>query len=93
MFNEYTWGGYLTRAMPERKVFIHPNLNVYGDELVREFIGVDYAHPEWEDVLKKYHVGWTILPHNHRLNLVLAQRADWRLVYADPVASIYGRNQ
>lgn len=93
MFNEYAWGGYFTLAMPERKVFIHPNLNVYGDELVREFVEVDYAHPDWENVLKKYHVGWTILPRDHRLNRVLAQRADWRLVYADPVTSIYGRNQ
>ncbi len=93
MFNEYAWGGYFTLAMPERKVFIHPNLNVYGDELVREFCEVDYARPDWETVLKKYHVGWTILPHNHRLNRVLAQSDDWKLVYTDTVASIYGRNQ
>jgi hypothetical protein len=93
MFNDYTWGGYFTLAMPERKVFVHPNLNVYGDEFVREFVEVDYARPGWENVLKKYHVGWTILPRGHRLNRVLAQRADWSLVYSDPVASIYGRNQ
>ena len=93
MFNEYAWGGYFTLVIPERKVFIHPNLDVYGEEFVREFLEVDYARPDWETVLKKYHVGWTILPRGHRLNRVLAQRADWKLVYTDPVTSIYGRNQ
>lgn len=93
MFNEYAWGGYLILAMPERKVFIHPNLDVYGVELTKDYIQVNNAEPDWEDVLKKYNVGWTILPCEHRLNRALAQRADWRLVYADPVASIYGRNQ
>jgi hypothetical protein len=93
MFNEYTWGGYLILAMPERKVFIHPNLDVYGAELLRDFLQVHGAQPGWEVVLKKYHVGWTILPREHQLNRVLAQRADWRLVYSDSVTSIYGKNQ
>ena len=91
MFNEYAWGGYLILALPERKVFIHPNLDVYGEKLTRDFLQVNGAWPGWEDVLNKYHVGWTILPRGHPLNRALAQRADWTLVYADPLASIYGR--
>jgi len=91
MFNEYSWGGYFILAMPERKVFIHPNLDVYGEELVRDFLKVNDADSGWDDILKKYHVGWTILPPDHRLSRVLAQRTDWKLVYSDSVASIYGR--
>jgi hypothetical protein len=91
MFNDYVWGGYFILAMPERKVFFHPNALVYGEEVVREFLQVNNVQPGWEDVLKKYHVGWTILPREHQLNRLLAQRNDWKLVYADPVATIYGR--
>ncbi|MGA2602880.1 MAG: hypothetical protein ABSG14_01495 [Verrucomicrobiia bacterium] len=91
MFNEYTWGGYLIWALPERKVFIHPNLDVYGEELVKEFMQVNDAKDGWEDVLRKYNVGWTILPPDHPLNRLLAKRADWKLVHFDAVASIYGR--
>jgi hypothetical protein len=91
MFNEYAWGGYFILAMPQRKVFLHPNLDVYGEEVVRDFVHVNSVEPGWEDILKKYHVDWTILPREHRLNRALAQRVDWRLVYADPVATIYGR--
>jgi len=91
MFNDYVWGGYFTLAMPERKVFFHPIVLVYGEEVVRDFLRVNNVQPEWEDVLDKYHVGWTIPPREHRLNRLLAQHPDWRLVYTDSVATIYGR--
>ena len=48
MFNEYAWGGYFTLAMPERKVFLHPNLDVYGEEVVRDFLRVNNGEPGWE---------------------------------------------
>jgi hypothetical protein len=93
MFNEYMWGGYLIWALPERKVFIHPNLDAYGEEITKDYSEVNFAHARWEDTLKKYDIGWTILPREHRLNRLLAQRRDWRLVYTDPVTTIYGRIQ
>ena len=91
MFNEYAWGGYFTLAMPQRKIFIHPNLDVYGEEVVRDFVRVNSVEPGWENTLAKYQVDWTILPREHRLNRALAQRGDWKLVYTDSVATIYGR--
>jgi hypothetical protein len=92
MFNDYMWGGYFTLAMPERKIFFHSNALVYGENIFRDFLRVNGAQPGWEEVLDKYRVGWTILPREHRLNGALSQRAGWRLVYTDPVATIYGRN-
>lgn len=91
MFNDYTWGGYLIWALPERKVFIHPHLDVYGEQLVRDFNEVDDAKPGWERVLRQYDVGWTILPREHPLNHVLSRRSDWKSAYADNVAVIYRR--
>jgi hypothetical protein len=91
MFNEYAWGGYFILAMPQRKVFLHPNLDVYGEEVVGDFLQVNGVQSGWENILRKYHVDWTILPREHRLNRLLAQRADWHLVYTDQVATIYGR--
>lgn len=93
MFNEYAWGGYLIWALPERKVFIHPNLNVYGVKLLEDYIEADKARPGWRDILKKYDIGWTILPPDDQLNRALALSADWRLVYTDAVATVYARCQ
>src|SRR5262249_14305469 len=56
MFNEYAWGGYFPLALPDRKIFMHPNLDVYGAALVEEFLQVNDVKPGWDDVLKKYNV-------------------------------------
>ena len=91
MFNEFVWGGYLIWALPERKVFIHPNLNAYGVKLVEDYIAASKAGSDWDQILTKYNVGWTILPRDHPLNRALAQSIRWRLVHADAVATIYAR--
>ena len=93
MFNEYMWGGYLIWALPERKVFIHPNLNVYGVKLLEDFIAANKAQPGWQDILKRYQVDWTILPRDHPLNRDLAQSGQWALVYTDAVATVYSRSR
>jgi len=91
MFNEYGWGGYLMLVLPERKVFIDGRNDFYGRELIEEFNTVDDVKPGWEQVLNKYHVGWTLLPPKHPLNSLLALHPDWKRVYADDVAVIYVR--
>lgn len=91
MFNDYGWGGYLILYLPERKVFIDGRNDFYGEALLREFTDVNRLKPAWEEVLTKYHVGWTILPRGHPLNELLALRTDWSQTYADDVAAIYTR--
>lgn len=91
MFNDYGWGGYLLLALPERKVFIDGRNDFYGAQLVKEFNKVSNVEPDWDSVLHKYNVGWTILPRYRALNSVLALHPGWRLVYTDKVATIYGR--
>ena len=91
MFNDYGWGGYLMLVMPGHKVFVDGRNDFYGPDLIREFDSVNQMHPGWEAVLQKYGVGWTILPRAHALNNLLALRTDWRLIYTDEVAIVYGR--
>jgi hypothetical protein len=92
MFNDMNWGGYLMLALPERKIFIHANLDLYGAAMVREYNAVDELQPEWPDVLQKYGAGWTILPASHPLNRVLERDHSWQLVYTDRVAMIFARH-
>ena len=78
-------------AMPAHKVFVDGRNDFYGPDFIREFDKASQVHPGWDTVLQKYNVGWTILPRAHALNNLLALRRDWRLVYSDEVASIYGQ--
>jgi hypothetical protein len=91
MFNDYGWGGYLMLSLPEHRVFVDGRNDFYGPELVKEFDDVNKVRPDWDTILQKYDVGWTILPQGHALTVLLALRKDWSLAYADDVAAIYTR--
>jgi hypothetical protein len=91
MFNDYGWGGYLVLAMPAHRVFVDGRNDFYGPDLVREFSSVNTVETNWETVLEKYGVGWTILPRTHPLNVLFSLRKDWGLAYADDVTAIYAR--
>ena len=90
MFNSYVWGGYLMLAMPERKVFIDGRNDFYGKDLVEDFQTIDDLKPDWDAVLKRYRVGWTLLPADHPLH-VLLQPPEWKRVYQDHLAAVYVR--
>lgn len=89
MFNQFDWGGYLMLSLPERRVFVYSRLE--DASLAREFNIVDDARPGWQEILNRYHVGWTILPRTHRLNTILAQQTDWQVIHRDDVTIVYGR--
>jgi hypothetical protein len=91
MFNHYRWGGYLLLVAPEWKVFVDGRADLYHGSLIEDFRTVDSVAPQWEQVFARHDVGWTLLPRAHALNSLLALHTDWRLIYSDEVAIIYGR--
>ncbi len=91
MFNDYGWGGYLMLTMPAHRVFVDGRNDFYGPDLIREYSSVNTVETNWEPVLQKYNVGWTILPRAHPLNVLFSLRKDWTMAYADDVTAIYAR--
>jgi hypothetical protein len=91
MFNDYGWGGYLMLVIPDRKVFVDGRNDFYGADLIQDFVDVNKVHPDWDAVLRRYGVGWTILPRDHPLNILLALHTDWSAAYTDEVTAIYTR--
>jgi hypothetical protein len=91
LFNDMTWGGYLVLRLPEHRVFFDGRVDFYGPEIVRAYNQIDDLEPGWPAALDRHRIGWTLLRRAHRLNAALARRPDWRLVYTDAVASLYGR--
>ncbi|HVM61465.1 MAG TPA: hypothetical protein VMV72_11430 [Verrucomicrobiae bacterium] len=91
MFNDYGWGGYLDLALPEHKVFVDGRNDFFGLAVIQDFDDVNKVRPDWDAVLRKHQVGWTILPQAHPLNALLSLETNWTLAYADDVAVIYTR--
>ena len=93
MFNNDEFGDYIIyAAWPEYRVFWDGRLDMYGDDIMKEYMKVVRIELGWDEVLKKYDINWIIFNANSTLSLFLMQRDDWKLIYADEVANIFVKN-
>jgi hypothetical protein len=93
MFDNDEFGDYIIyAAWPEYRVFFDGRSDMYGVNMLKEYLKVTSIKPGWNEVLKKYDIIWIIFDANSALSLFLMQRDDWKLVYADEVANIFVKN-
>ena len=93
MFNTFDWGGYISFMLwPENRVFIDSQGDVYGETFLREYEHVITLGNGWQDVLKKYHVEWALIPRDWQLANAL-KNEDWIEVYIDPTSIILRRSK
>ncbi len=90
LFNEYAWGGYLIWALPEYPVFVDGRTDLFGDEILGEWLQVMAARDGWQDVLSRWQVHLVMVAPGQTLERAL-QQAGWTLLYQDRVAVIYAR--
>jgi hypothetical protein len=93
MFDNDEFGDYIIyAAWPEYKVFFDGRSDMYGVDILKEYIKVTGIKPGWDEVLKKYNIKWIIYNANSALSLFLMENDDWTLIYADNVANIFVKN-
>jgi hypothetical protein len=93
MLNDYVYGGYLSWALPEQKVFIDGRADVYA------WTGVLQDYGAWatlrEDprvLLDKYHIDFCLLPHSAPLARVMHYVPGWTERYSDSSSIIFVRS-
>ena len=93
MLNEYSYGGYLTWALPEQKVFIDGRADVYA------WTGVFEDYGAWatlrEDphrLLDKYGINWCLLSKSAPLARVMSYLPGWSERYSDAISVIFTRD-
>jgi len=87
MFNTFDWGGYLSFTLPEKKVFIDSQGDVYGEEFIRKYEKVITLSPGWQEILGQYNVKWALIPIKWPLANAL-KSSGWSQVYLDETAII-----
>ena len=92
MYNAYNFGGYLTFALPERKVFIDGRADFYGLEFMEESHGIGLGKPGTLEQLTKWNIDWVIVGSKDVLAYLL-QGPVWKQVYRDQVATIFQLNR
>jgi hypothetical protein len=92
MFNSYNWGGYLIwQLWPDYLVFVDGRTDLYGDELLRQYLQVRFAQPGFQKVFDEYGVNFVLTEAGGFTDRFLALDDDWALAYSDDVAVIYVR--
>jgi hypothetical protein len=90
LFNHYNWGGYLLWALPEYSVFVDGRTDLYGDEVIGEWLQVVRAEAGWEGVLDRW--GVRLILGNPDWPVVrLLENEGWQLLYRDELSVVYGR--
>ena len=93
MLNEYVYGGYLSWALPQQKVFIDGRADVYA------WTGVFADYGKWatlrEDpnrLLDHYQIDWCLLSQSAPLTRVMRYLPGWIERYSDSQAVIFARD-
>jgi hypothetical protein len=93
MFNNDEFGDYIIyAAWPKYKVFVDGRSDMYGTDIMKEYLKLISVLPGWNEILTKYNINWVIYNSNSSLSTLLMERVDWNLIYSDKVASIFVKN-
>jgi len=93
MFNNDEFGDYLIYAsFPKYKVFIDGRGDMYGANLLKDYICIKNLGAGWGKRMIKYQIKWVFFSADSILSRYLQERPDWHLIYADKVAHIYVRD-
>ena len=91
LFNSYAWGGYLSWAYPERPVFVDGRTDLFGDEIILQWLTVTQGEEGWQEILNSWGIDMVIIEPDRPVVSLLATNG-WRQVYADTTAVIYRRD-
>ncbi len=92
MFNSYNYGAYLTWALyPDYPVYTDGRTDLYDDAFLREYLNVALGRPGYADVLDRAGIRLVLVEADSLLGDRLNESVDWRVLYRDEVAAVYGR--
>ena len=91
LYNEYKWGGYLTLAWPEQRVFIDGLADFYGNRILGDYRHVAGLKPGWRDVLDRWNVDLVLVPADSGVAAELNRDSQWHELYRDDIAALIQR--
>jgi hypothetical protein len=82
MLNAYNWGSYLLWHLPSYPVFVDGRTDLYGDELLNQYLSVVNARAGWQDILDTWNIRVVFLdPSAPILQVLITQ--GWQVQYHD----------
>ena len=93
LFNEYSWGSFLTWYLPEYPVVVDSRVELYGDDVLTKYFDVVGGKERLDSDSMVARAGTLLLEGNSAMAKALrnlpALRSQYRLVYSDEMANIF----
>ena len=89
IFNDYNWGGYLIYHLPDLPVFVDGRTDLYGDEILNDYLDLVFCKENWKATLIEYEIELILIPSDSCLK-ELALTEGWKTHYIDGQAVVLG---
>jgi hypothetical protein len=90
MLNSYNWGGYLVWHLRDYPVFVDGRTDLYGDEILEDWLAVVQGQGQWKQLLSNNDVNLILLENNQNLRDVYIQ-SNWSIGYQDELSMVLVR--
>jgi hypothetical protein len=90
MMNSYNWGGYFDWYLRDYPVFIDSRADLFGDEIIGQWLMVMNAREGWQETLTRWNVTFIVTEPGWRIVDILPFYG-WEELYRDDQAVIFGR--
>jgi len=92
MYNTFNWGGFLIFNLRDQPVSIDPRTDLYGDDSVRRSAATTNAL-NWQTDPDLVRASFILMERYLPLASALANDPQYRLVYQDPIAMVFVKQQ
>ncbi|MDP2860975.1 MAG: hypothetical protein Q8N98_04680, partial [bacterium] len=93
-FNNYGWGGFLIWSFPEAPTFIDGRMDTWKKNdagILSEYKTVWELKPGWENIFRKYNIGWVLTEPDSPLAGGLKLHPEWQIVFEDKTSVIFNK--
>jgi hypothetical protein len=92
LYTTDTWGDYVIgRAWPNQEVFFDDRYDMYPVTVNDDWSVIHGVKPGWLATIDRYQVDVVMAKTPSALTQALAERRDWKRIYADKIATVYVR--
>ncbi|MCC7530367.1 MAG: hypothetical protein IT342_17715 [Candidatus Melainabacteria bacterium] len=89
VFNDPQFGDIMISKMPEPpKLFIDTRFDMYGKEIVDDYVTMYAAKPGWEDLMKRYKISWIFVRPDAEVSKRLLADKAWKVLYQDKASIV-----
>jgi hypothetical protein len=90
MFNDYNWGGYLIWHLRDTPVFVDGRTDLFGDEILNDYVNVFSGQFELGDFIEKYEIDFLLVkPGFTPVDIV--ENSNLKISFEDDVSVIITR--